>query len=148
MTVRALWETQNVIDCIPDEMWDKHYGGSPLWQHLYHLLHSLDQWFINPRANDFVEPPVHVPDLQDLDIYPAAHLDRGQMDAYFYTIKAKLSLYLTAGLPVVIWEQAAEAAFVRKHGLGICVASLRDLKEAFDKDYISKFGKTILKWNK
>ncbi len=31
----------------------------------------------------------------------------------------------------------------------ICeINSLNDLKEAFDKDYISNFGKTILKWNK
>ena len=31
----------------------------------------------------------------------------------------------------------------------ICeINSLNDLKEAFDKDYISKFGKTILKWKK
>ncbi|WP_458453690.1 ribitol-5-phosphate dehydrogenase [Methanobrevibacter sp.] len=28
------------------------------------------------------------------------------------------------------------------------INSLNDLKEAFDKDYISHFGKTILKWNK
>ena len=28
------------------------------------------------------------------------------------------------------------------------INSLDDLKEAFDKDHISKFGKTILKWNK
>ena len=56
MTVRALWEMQNVMDCIPDELWDHCYGGAPLWQHLYHTLHHLDQWFINPRDNDFVEP--------------------------------------------------------------------------------------------
>ena len=31
----------------------------------------------------------------------------------------------------------------------ICeINSLNDLKEAFDRDHISKFGKTILKWNK
>ena len=31
----------------------------------------------------------------------------------------------------------------------ICeISSLEDLKEAFDQDYLSKFGKTILKWNK
>ena len=28
------------------------------------------------------------------------------------------------------------------------INSLDDLKESFDRDYISKFGKTILKWNK
>lgn len=96
MTVRALWEMQNVMDCIPDELWDHCYGGAPLWQHLYHTLHHLDQWFINPRDNDFVEPPVHTPHLQELDIYPATHFSRRDMDDYFYTIKAKLSIYLTS----------------------------------------------------
>lgn len=57
----------------------------------------------------------------------------GSMGQYLrYNNPHKLSLYLTAGLPVVIWEQAAEAAFIRKHGLGVCVASLRDLGKAFD----------------
>ena len=27
------------------------------------------------------------------------------------------------------------------------INSLNDLKESFDRDYISRFGKTILKWN-
>ena len=96
MTVRALWETQNVLDCIPDAIWDKPYGGAPLWQYIYHMLHALDQWFINPRDNDFIEPPIHAPHLQDLAIYPAARLSRRQIGEYFYTIKAKLSLYLTS----------------------------------------------------
>lgn len=96
MTVRALWETQNVLDCIPDALWDIRFGGAPVWQHIYHMLHELDQWFINPDDPDFVEPPVHHPHLQNLSIYPAAHLDRRQIDDYFYTIKAKLSLYLTS----------------------------------------------------
>lgn len=96
MTVRALWETQNVIDCIPDEIWDAVYAGSPLWQHVYHMLHSLDQWFINPDATDFVEPPIHTPALHELETFPAAHLTRAEIDEYFYTIKAKLSIYLTS----------------------------------------------------
>lgn len=41
----------------------------------------------------------------------------------------KLSLYLASGLPVVIWRQAAEAAFVEKHHLGITVDSLHDLSD-------------------
>lgn len=53
MTVRALWELQNLLDCIPDALWDRCYGGAPLWQHVYHTLHELDQWFINPRDTDF-----------------------------------------------------------------------------------------------
>ena len=96
MTVRALWELQNLLDCIPDALWDRCYGGAPLWQHVYHTLHELDQWFINPRDTDFVEPPIHTPHLQELHIYPAARLDRPAIDDYFYTIKAKLSIYLTS----------------------------------------------------
>ena len=66
MTVRALWELQNLLDCIPDALWDRCYGGAPLWQHVYHTL------------------------------YPAVRLDRRAVDDYFYTIKSKLSIYLTS----------------------------------------------------
>ncbi|WP_298502796.1 alcohol dehydrogenase catalytic domain-containing protein [uncultured Methanobrevibacter sp.] len=39
--------------------------------------------------------------------------------------------------------------YLEKLITNVCeINSLDDLKEAFDKDYISKFGKTILKWNK
>ena len=39
--------------------------------------------------------------------------------------------------------------YLEKLITNICeITSLDDLKEAFDRDYISKFGKTILKWNK
>ena len=39
--------------------------------------------------------------------------------------------------------------YLEKLITNICeINSLNDLKEAFDKDSISKFGKTILKWNK
>ena len=39
--------------------------------------------------------------------------------------------------------------YLEKLVTNICeISSLNDLKEAFDKDYISNFGKTILKWNK
>ena len=96
MTVRALWELQNLLDCIPDALWDRCYGGAPLWQHVCHTLHELGQWFINPRDTDFVEPPIHTPHLQELHIYPAVRLDRPAIDDYFYTIKAKLSIYLTS----------------------------------------------------
>ena len=45
----------------------------------------------------------------------------------------KLSLYLSSGLPVVIWSQAAEADFVVNNHVGICVDSLLELKEKFNE---------------
>lgn len=38
----ALWSVGNVIECVPDEMWDKLYCDMPLWKHIYHMLLSLD----------------------------------------------------------------------------------------------------------
>ena len=58
-TERALWSVKNVMDCIPDTLWERPYCGMPLWKHLYHMLHSLDQWFINPEV--YTDPPFHLP---------------------------------------------------------------------------------------
>lgn len=46
-----------------------------------------------------------------------------------YNNPHKLSLYLASGLPVVIWKEAAEAAFVEENGAGITVGELDGLKE-------------------
>lgn len=45
-----------------------------------------------------------------------------------YNNPHKLSLYLAAGLPVIIWKEAAEAAFVEKHGVGFTVNSLYEIQ--------------------
>ena len=39
----------------------------------------------------------------------------------------KLSLYLSSGIPVIIWKAAAEAKYVEENGVGITVDSLREL---------------------
>ena len=49
-----------------------------------------------------------------------------------YNNPHKLSLYLVAGLPIVIWAQAAEASFVQNNNLGICVNSLLELEDALE----------------
>ena len=51
----------------------------------------------------------------------------------------KLSLYLAVGLPVIIWDEAAEADFVRRERVGITVKSLWELPQKLsdigDKEY-------------
>lgn len=49
-----------------------------------------------------------------------------------YNNPHKLSLYLAAGLPVIIWNEAAEAEFVKQKGVGITVASLYEAKEILE----------------
>lgn len=44
-----------------------------------------------------------------------------------------MSLYIRCGLPVIIWEKAGLASFVKKNNIGLCVASLSELEEIFSK---------------
>ncbi len=44
-----------------------------------------------------------------------------------YNNPHKTSLYLLCGLPIIIWEKAAIASFIKKEGLGICISSLAEL---------------------
>ena len=44
-----------------------------------------------------------------------------------YNNPHKTSLYIRCELPVIIWEQAALADFVRDNGIGLCVSSLAEL---------------------
>lgn len=91
-TLRSLWSLNNVIDSIPDAYWDKHYCESPLWKHVYHTLHSLDRWYVNPSV--YEEPQFHTDDLQNLDCQGAGYLSREHMKDYYLQIKAKIIAYL------------------------------------------------------
>lgn len=81
-TQRALWEVQNVSDCIPNSLWNTLYCGMPMWKHVYHMLHSLDLWFINPHDKNFVEPSFHVYDLNNLDVVSEKNLTRNDLGEY------------------------------------------------------------------
>ncbi|HJB91943.1 MAG TPA: DinB family protein [Candidatus Eisenbergiella merdavium] len=94
-TRRALWEVRNVIDCIPDTLWDKHYCDMPCWKHVYHMLHSLDLWYINPRDRHFQEPDIHEKDLNNLDIPSSRRLSRKEITSYFSDIEKKILSYLS-----------------------------------------------------
>lgn len=93
-TRRALWEVKNVIDCVPDELWDKEYCEMPCWKHIYHMLHSLDQWYINPRDKNYREPAIHAENLNNLDVVSAKRLSREEINHYFCDIDEKINAYL------------------------------------------------------
>lgn len=45
-----------------------------------------------------------------------------------YISPHKVSMYLSAGLPVIIWEKAGVADFIKENKLGILIGSLNDLE--------------------
>ncbi|MEY7999754.1 DinB family protein [Clostridium sp. Mt-5] len=91
-TKRALWSVDNVMNCVPDEYLNKNYCKMPLWKHIYHTLHSLDMWYINPRK--YSEPPFHIKDLNNLDVHTNKALSRNELKHYYQSIEKKINQYL------------------------------------------------------
>lgn len=93
-TYRALWEVKSVVDSVPDNCWNKEYCQMPLWKHIYHMLHSLDLWLINPRDPDYRDPAIHVKDLNNLDVITNKHLSREEINAYLSDTIKKITKYV------------------------------------------------------
>lgn len=45
-----------------------------------------------------------------------------------YNAPHKMSLYIRCGLPLIVWEKAGLAPFVKKNHVGICISSLTELE--------------------
>lgn len=97
LTERALWETENLMKCIPDELWNKRYDEIPMWKYLYHTLYSMDRWYINPNDPKYVNPPFHTEGMADLNVVPEDEaIRREALESYFASIKKKLEKYISA----------------------------------------------------
>lgn len=95
LTDRALWETENLMKCIPDELWVKRYDGIPMWKFLYHTLYSMDRWYINPCDGAYQDPPFHTDTLANLNVIPEEeYLSREQLEGYFFQIRDKIQNYI------------------------------------------------------
>lgn len=60
-----------------------------------------------------------------------------------YNNPHKLSLYLASGIPVVIWDNAAEAKFVKDNNLGLCVSSLHELQDKLNAITEQEFNEMV-----
>jgi hypothetical protein len=66
---------------------------APLWKHFYHMLHSLDQWFINPFR--YTEPDFHTTGLNLIDHADSEKsLSRHALHEYYKSIRVKTEKYL------------------------------------------------------
>ena len=73
---------------------DLHYVlfNVPIWKHVYHMLHSLDKWFINP--NCYEEPSFHESNMNNIDVKHDGELSREQLQEYFDGICKKIRVYM------------------------------------------------------
>lgn len=57
-----------------------------------------------------------------------------------YNNPHKLSLYLASGLPVFIWDMAAEADFVYKNNVGVPISSLQDIADLLSNFSVDRYA--------
>lgn len=50
-----------------------------------------------------------------------------------YIAPHKTSMYLSAGIPVIVWDKSAMAGFVRENGVGIAVGSLAEIEKTISE---------------
>lgn len=64
-----------------------------------------------------------------------------------YNAPHKTSLYLSSGLPVIVWEQAAIAKVIKKYGCGLTVKSLTEVSDMLDRltpeEYAKLYTNTV-----
>lgn len=114
LTERALWETENLMKCIPDELWMKRYDGIPMWKYLYHTLYSMDRWYINPNDSSYQNPQFHTETLADLNVIPKDEvIEREKMETYFYRIRDKIQKYIAALEDVDLSKQPEDCSMSR-----------------------------------
>jgi hypothetical protein len=87
---------ENVKICI--ETCDLEYilSDIPNWQHLYHMLHSLDRYYINPHH--YTEPYFHKDGLNSMNkkINNENKLSKVLLLEYYENIKTKILDYLNS----------------------------------------------------
>ena len=90
-------------------------------------------------------PPNQLPDElnADLGLIWDGNFDESDENVTFknytkYNNPHKLSCYIAAGIPVVVWRKAAIADFVNKHNIGYTISNLYDINNIDLSDYINK----------
>ena len=90
---RILFENiQETFNALSEDQMDKFIFDAPLWKHIYHMLHSLDQWFINPYIYD--NPDFHEYGMNSFKIETDKGLSKENLVTYFSDIEEKIYLFL------------------------------------------------------
>lgn len=60
-----------------------------------------------------------------------------------YNNPHKLSMYIVANMPIIIWEKAAEASFVKKNRIGFTISSLDEIPDKLQKISVEEYNQMV-----
>lgn len=56
----------------------------------------------------------------------------------------KFSLYIAAGIPVIVWNKSAMARIVKEYGIGLVISSLEDLDKSLNKVNKEEYNRMLI----
>lgn len=99
-----LEETLNSIE--ENSLHDNNICDWPLGEQIYHLLHSMDQWYINP--NEYEEPGIIVKHSELIK-----GLSKSELIEYFNLVKAKITGYIESLSTASLIDEPPDCQFTR-----------------------------------
>lgn len=132
---------QQFIDVCPDEIWNKKFGGWPIWQQVYHTLNAVDFFIAEPDATP--GPALVAPEISSLAAVGDVPVTKEAMKNFANRAKTAADKYMDAltddALPAKAEGAAARMGRETSHAsimalmvghvfyhLGGCDAALRE----------------------
>jgi hypothetical protein len=85
---------QSILDVVNEENLNSTIGVFPVWKQLYHLLHSMDQNFVDPA--DFTEPSFHTKNLDVIFLEAGESPGLARLVEYFEHVRVKIEAYIAS----------------------------------------------------
>ena len=85
---------QQFMDVCPDDIWNKKFGGWPIWQQVYHALNAVD-YFISAPGAEPVKGLV-APEVGSLKVQGENAVSRAEMKEFAMLVKAAADGYMNA----------------------------------------------------
>ena len=91
---RLFTNTEYVLDYVDDALLARKISKWPLWRQLFHMLHSMDQWFINPfDYRDHLSDGFAIAALNtEIEMGP---IKKAELVKYYNLIEPKIRAYLS-----------------------------------------------------
>jgi hypothetical protein len=91
-SIQIFQNIDEIFGVLSNENLSTSISGFPFWKQMYHLLHSMDQNFIDP--NQFKQPAFHIKNMNFMEIKTNVILKKEQLYSYFLEIRSRLEKYL------------------------------------------------------
>jgi hypothetical protein len=111
---------QATFDSIPQGQMAKTILKWPLSMQFYHMLHSLDQWLVNP--NNYSHPSFHVEGMNSFKSGTVKLLTKSELLEYYASIKANILRHISTLAAESLFEKPEKCKFTR---LDLIIAQCR-----------------------